>query len=108
MNVLVFCEHNPSMDSPEGKAAYPEGLGECLAQLLREAGHTATLLPMDEQGVHGFTDELLNSATSPSGGGTGTTTPCRVKSSTKSSTACIAAWACSFCTPRISRAPFSA
>ena len=31
MNVLVFCEHNPSMDSPEGKAAYPEGLGECLA-----------------------------------------------------------------------------
>ena len=62
MNVLIFCEHNPSMDSPEGKAAYPEGLGECLAQLLREAGHTATLLPMGEQGVQGFSDELLNSA----------------------------------------------
>ena len=54
MNVLVFCEHNPSMDSPEGKAAYPEGLGECLAQLLRGAGHTATLLPMGEQGVFEF------------------------------------------------------
>mgnify|MGYP005786636637 FL=1 len=62
MNVLVFCEHNPSMDSPEGKAAYPEGLGECLAQLLRGAGHTATLLPMGEQGVQGFSDELLDGA----------------------------------------------
>lgn len=62
MNVLVFCEHNPSMDSPEGKAAYPEGLGECLAQLLREAGHTVTLLPMGEQGVQGYSDELLDGA----------------------------------------------
>lgn len=62
MNALVFCEHNASMDSPEGKAAYPEGLGECLAQLLREAGHTVTLLPMGEQGVQGYSDELLDGA----------------------------------------------
>ena len=62
MNVLIFCEHNPSMDSPAGKAAYPEGMGECLAQLLREAGHSATLLPMGEQGVQGFSDDLLGGA----------------------------------------------
>ena len=62
MNILVFCEHNPSMDSPEGRAAYPEGLGECLARLLREAGHAVTLLPMGEQGAEGFSDELLDGA----------------------------------------------
>ena len=50
------------MDSPEGRAAYPEGLGECLARLLREAGHAVTLLPMGEQGAEGFSDELLDGA----------------------------------------------
>ena len=50
------------MASPEGRAAYPEGMGECLAQLLREAGNEVTLLPMGEQGVQGYSDALLDSA----------------------------------------------
>ena len=62
MNVLVFCEHNPSMDSEEGKTAYPEGMGECLAQLLREAGCGVTLFRMGEAGVEGCSDEVLEKA----------------------------------------------
>ena len=38
MNVTVMCEHNPSMDSEEGRRAYPEGLGVCLKEMLSEAG----------------------------------------------------------------------
>lgn len=59
MKVLVFCEKN---DGAEVRAAYPEGLGEYLAQILRDAGHTATLLPITASGVEGFSDELLNEA----------------------------------------------
>lgn len=59
MKVLVFCEKN---DGAEVRAAYPEGLGEYLVQILRDAGHTATLLPITASGVEGFSDELLNEA----------------------------------------------
>lgn len=61
MNVTVVCEHNDSMDSPEGKAAYPEGLGNCLAALFGEKGAHVTLVTADRQGVPGLTDELLGS-----------------------------------------------
>ena len=36
MNITVVCEHNASMDSEEGKKAYPEGLGVCLKNLMEE------------------------------------------------------------------------
>ncbi len=59
MNVTVVCEHNASMDSEEGKRAYPEGLGRCIASIAEEAGHSVTLVRADEQGVHGLSDEIL-------------------------------------------------
>ena len=58
MKVAVVCEHNPSMDTEEGKKAYPEGMNECLADVFREAGCEVTLLRADENGVHGL-DETL-------------------------------------------------
>ena len=61
MKVTVVCEHNASMDSEEGKAAYPEGLGTCLAQLLKAKDKNVTLLRADEEGVHGLSDEILES-----------------------------------------------
>lgn len=59
MKVTVVCEHNPSMDSEEGKKAYPEGINKCLSNLLEKGGHEVTLLRADENGVHGFTDDIL-------------------------------------------------
>lgn len=59
MKVTVVCEHNASMDSEEGKAAYPEGLGVCIAELLKAKDKNVTLIRADEQGVHGLTDEIL-------------------------------------------------
>ena len=59
MNVTVACEHNPAMDSEEGKRAYPEGLGVCLKEMLSEAGHCVTLVTMDENGAEGLTDDIL-------------------------------------------------
>ena len=56
---MFFVKKN---DGAEVRAAYPEGLGEYLAQILRDAGHTATLLPITASGVEGFSDELLNEA----------------------------------------------
>ena len=37
MKITVVCEHNASMDSAEGKRAYPEGLGETLCALFEGA-----------------------------------------------------------------------
>ncbi len=61
MNVTVVCEHNASMDSEEGKRAYPEGLGVCLQNMLEEAGHTVTLVRIDENGAGALTDEIIGS-----------------------------------------------
>ena len=59
MNVTVVCEHNGSMDSEEGKKAYPEGMNKCLSGLLEKDGHEVTLVRADENGVQGLTDEIL-------------------------------------------------
>ncbi len=59
MKITVVCEKNPSMDTPEGKEAYPEGMGEYIAQFLRGAGHNVTLVPAGETGVEGLSDVLL-------------------------------------------------
>ncbi len=59
MKVTVVCEHNPSMDSEEGRKAYPEGMGNCLASVLRAAGHTVTLITYDDKGADNLTDEIL-------------------------------------------------
>ena len=59
MNVTVVCEHNASMDSEEGKRAYPEGLGVCLKEMLEEAGHRVTLVTTDENGAEGLTDDII-------------------------------------------------
>lgn len=59
MKVTVVCEHNSNMDSAEGKAAYPEGMGKCLAELFAEGGSDVQLLRSDEASVHGLTDEVL-------------------------------------------------
>lgn len=62
MNILVFCERNGATESAEGRAAYPEGLGGYLAQMLREGGNSVSLIPLTEQGAEGFSDELLDRA----------------------------------------------
>lgn len=62
MKVAVVCEHNASMDTEEGKKAYPEGMNECLADVFREAGCEVTLLRADENGVHGLDETVLESA----------------------------------------------
>lgn len=59
MKVTLVCEYNPSMDSDEGKKAYPEGLNVCLADLLKAAGHEVTMIRLDETGAHDFTDEII-------------------------------------------------
>ena len=43
MKITLVCEHNPGMDTPEGRAAYPEGMAECLAGIFSE-GNEVTLL----------------------------------------------------------------
>ena len=58
MKITVVCEHNPSMDSEEGRLAYPEGLGNCLCDLLRETGADVTLVRADETGA-ALSDEVL-------------------------------------------------
>ena len=60
MKVTVVCEHNASMDSEEGKKAYPEGLGVCLKTMLEEAGHSVTLVRTDETGADALTDEIID------------------------------------------------
>lgn len=60
MNITVVCEHNASMDSEEGKKAYPEGLGVCLKNLMEETGGSVSLVRMDENGAGALTDEIIN------------------------------------------------
>ena len=59
MKITVVCEHNASMDSEEGKRAYPEGLGVCIGDLLKKAGHEVTLVRLDDKGAEGLTDEII-------------------------------------------------
>lgn len=58
MKITLVCEHNPGMDTPEGRAAYPEGMAECLAGIFSE-GNEVTLLRAGEDGAPGLTDEIL-------------------------------------------------
>lgn len=59
MRITIVCEHNFLMDSEEGKKAYPEGMAVCLAELFKEAGHTTTLVQIDEKGAADLTDEII-------------------------------------------------
>ena len=61
MKVTVVCEHNASMDSEEGKRAYPEGMGVCIAEFLKKAGHETTLVTLNERGAEELTDEIIAS-----------------------------------------------
>lgn len=49
MKVTVVCEYNASMSSPEGVAAYPEGLGVCLKDLFGECGYETSLITYDDK-----------------------------------------------------------
>ena len=60
MKITVVCEHNASMDSEEGKKAYPEGLGVWLKNMLEETGGDVTLVRMDENGADALTDEIID------------------------------------------------
>ena len=59
MKVTIVCEHNPSMDGEEGKSAYPEGMGNCIAGFKKKAGYEVTLVTYDDKGIDGLTDEIL-------------------------------------------------
>ena len=59
MKITVVCEHNASMDSEEGKRAYPEGMGVCIGDFLKKAGHEVTLVRLDDKGAEGLTDEII-------------------------------------------------
>ena len=59
MKVTIVCEHNPSMDGEEGKSAYPEGMGNCIAGFMKKAGYEVTLVTYDDKGIDGLTDEIL-------------------------------------------------
>ena len=61
MKVTVVCEHNASMDSEEGKKAYPEGMGACIAGFLKQAGYETTLVTLNEKGAEELTDEIIAS-----------------------------------------------
>jgi trehalose utilization protein len=50
MRVTIFTEYNKAMDSPEGKAAYPEGMNRCLYNFISKE-HEVTLL------IHGADDD---------------------------------------------------
>lgn len=61
MKVTVVCEHNASMDSEEGRKAYPEGLGVCLKELLGEdKNNSVTLVTIGENGADALTDEIID------------------------------------------------
>lgn len=49
MKITVVCEYNTSMDSAEGKAAYPEGLANCLKNNFQSFGHEVTLITYDDK-----------------------------------------------------------
>ena len=51
MKITIFTEHNASMDSPEAKLAYPEGMNECLRLLMTGDGHEVKMI------VHGPDDD---------------------------------------------------
>lgn len=60
MKITVVCEYNLSMSSPEGIKAYPEGMGECLKELVESGNNEAVYIRADENGAQGLTDEILN------------------------------------------------
>lgn len=49
MKITVVCEYNASMSSPEGVAAYPEGLGECLKEMFSSFGYETVLHTYDDK-----------------------------------------------------------
>ncbi len=49
MKVTVVCEYNASMSSPEGMAAYPEGLSVCLKDMFGSFGYETTLITYDDK-----------------------------------------------------------
>lgn len=61
MKVTVVCEHNAAMDSVEGKTAYPEGMGACIAEFLKKAGYETTLVTLNDRGAEQLTDEIIDS-----------------------------------------------
>lgn len=61
MKITVVCEYNPTMGSAEGLNAYPEGMGECLRNLMATDGNDAVYVRIDENGATDLTDEIINS-----------------------------------------------
>lgn len=61
MKITIVCEKNDGTESEEGKKAYPEGMGNCLAAFLRKAGHDAVVIDAGKNGVPDLKDELLES-----------------------------------------------
>ena len=60
MKVTVVCEYNESMSSPEGVAAYPEGLGVCLKEMFGGFGYETTLITYDDKRhAEELTEEVL-------------------------------------------------
>ena len=60
MKITIFTEHNASMDSPEAKLAYPEGMNECLRLLMTGDGHEVKMIDHgpDDDGSE-LTEEIL-------------------------------------------------
>ena len=60
MKVTVVCEYNESMSSPEGVAAYPEGLGVCLKEMFGGFGYETMLITYDDKRhAEELTEEVL-------------------------------------------------
>lgn len=57
MKITLVCEHNPGMDTPEGRAAYPEGMAECLAGIFSEGNEVTLLAAPARTAVPDLTDE---------------------------------------------------
>ncbi len=59
MKVTIVCEYNSSMDSLEGKKAYPNGMGNCLKDFLQSAYDDVTLITYDDKGADELTDDII-------------------------------------------------
>lgn len=80
MKVTVVCEYNASMSSPEGVAAYPEGLSVCLKDMFGSFGYETTLITYDDKRhAEELTLDVLQNTDVLCGGDIGTTTPSPTK-----------------------------
>lgn len=59
MKIVVFCEKNPSMLTPEGLAAYPEGMGVYLKNILSEDGNDVTYIEVTDDGEQNYDEDVL-------------------------------------------------